>query len=107
MSSPPPAAAGALSGAAFATLLLIALMMGANHVAARVAFEHGVDVVTAVTIRSGITAAAVSLLLVVYRVPIRLEARHAKVLCRPRECRSPTCFLTMPNDHMTRRGGVD
>jgi drug/metabolite transporter (DMT)-like permease len=78
--SPRPAAGGALSGAAFATLLLIALMMGANHVAARVAFEHGVDVVTAVTIRSGITAAVVSLLLLVYRVPLRLEARHAKVL---------------------------
>ena len=34
----------ALSGAAFATLLLIAVMMGANHVAARVAFNNGVDV---------------------------------------------------------------
>ncbi len=42
----------ALSGAAFATLLLIALMMGANHVAARVAFNHGVDVATAVVFRS-------------------------------------------------------
>ena len=31
----------ALSGTAFATLLLIALMMGANHVAARLAFDHG------------------------------------------------------------------
>ena len=28
-----------LSGTAFATLLLIALMMGANHVAARLAFN--------------------------------------------------------------------
>lgn len=36
----------ALSGTAFATLLLIALMMGANHVAARVAFNNGVDVAT-------------------------------------------------------------
>ena len=33
----------ALSGTAFATLLLIALMMGANHVAARIAFNSGVD----------------------------------------------------------------
>ena len=32
--------------AAFMTLLLIALMMGANHVAARIAFNHGVDVAT-------------------------------------------------------------
>ena len=38
-SSPSPVAP--LSNAAFATLLLIALMMGANHVAARLAFDHG------------------------------------------------------------------
>ena len=44
----------ALSGTAFATLLLIALMMGANHVAARLAFNNGVDVVTAVFVRSAI-----------------------------------------------------
>ena len=37
-------ASRALTGTAFATLLLIALMMGANHVAARIAFNHGVDV---------------------------------------------------------------
>ena len=45
-------ATAALSGRAFATLLLVALMMGANHVAARLAFDHGVDVATAVTFRS-------------------------------------------------------
>ncbi len=39
----------ALSLTAFLTLLLIALMMGSNHVAARFAFENGVDVATAVT----------------------------------------------------------
>ena len=38
----------ALSITAFATLLLVAFMMGANHVAARFAFNHGVDVITAV-----------------------------------------------------------
>jgi drug/metabolite transporter (DMT)-like permease len=75
-----PRPAGALSGAAFATLLLIALMMGGNHVAARVAFDHGVDVATAVTFRSGVTALVVGLLLVVYRVPLRLGARHRKAL---------------------------
>ena len=72
--------AGALSGAAFATLLLIALMMGANHVAARVAFDHGVDVVTAVSFRSGVTALVVGALLVAYRVPLRLDARHRRAL---------------------------
>ena len=49
------AAPRALSLAAFATLLLIALLMGANHVAARVAFDHGVDVATAVAVRSCVT----------------------------------------------------
>ncbi len=52
----------ALSGTAFATLLLVALMMGGNHVAARVAFDNGVDVVTAVCFRSGITALVVALI---------------------------------------------
>ena len=47
MSAVVSAPARAISGAAFATLLLIALMMGANHVAARIAFNNGVDVATA------------------------------------------------------------
>ena len=71
---------GALSGAAFATLLLIAFMMGANHVAARVAFDHGVDVATAVTVRSAVTAAVVGALLLIYRVPVRLNPRHRRML---------------------------
>jgi len=75
-----PAASPALSGAAFATLLLIALMMGANHVAARLAFNHGVDVATAVTFRSGITACVVAALLVLQQVPWRLSARHRRAL---------------------------
>jgi len=78
--SPRPSAAAALSGGAFATLLLIAFMMGANHVAARVAFDHGVDVVTAVAIRSGVTAVVVSLLLVAHRVPVRIGPRHRRAL---------------------------
>jgi drug/metabolite transporter (DMT)-like permease len=76
-----PASAGKrLTVAAFATLLLIALMMGANHVAARIAFDHGVDVVTAVTFRSAVTAVIVTLLLLVQRVPTRLSARHRRAL---------------------------
>ena len=51
-----------LSGSAFATLLLIAFMMGANHVAARLAFDHGVSVSTAVLFRSGATALVVWLI---------------------------------------------
>ncbi|MDP3825694.1 MAG: EamA family transporter, partial [Polaromonas sp.] len=53
----------ALSRTAFATLLLIALMMGANHVAARLAFNNGVDVATAVAFRSVVTALVVAALL--------------------------------------------
>jgi drug/metabolite transporter (DMT)-like permease len=69
-----------LSGTAFATLLLIAFMMGANHVAARMAFDHGLDVATAVAVRSGVTALVVSLLVVLQAVPVRLTARHRRSL---------------------------
>ncbi len=74
----PPTAA--LSRAAFATLLLIALMMGANHVAARLAFDNGVSVATAVVFRSGVTALVVGLLLLLYRVPVRLQPAQRKAL---------------------------
>lgn len=47
------------SRAAFFTLLLTACLFGANHVAARLAFNHGLDVATAVLVRSLITAAVV------------------------------------------------
>lgn len=70
----------ALSGAAFATLLLIALMMGANHVAARMAFNHGVDVATAVAFRSLATALVVSGLVLLQRVPRILSVRHKRFL---------------------------
>ena len=69
-----------MSSAAFYTLLLVALMMGANHVAARFAFNNGVDVATAVAFRSGITAAVVALLLVVQKVPLVLSRQHLKAL---------------------------
>jgi drug/metabolite transporter (DMT)-like permease len=55
-------------------------MMGANHVAARMAFDDGVDVATAVTIRSSITALVVGLMLVVHRVPVQLTSRHKRAL---------------------------
>ena len=74
--NPPTSTRRSLSTAAFATLLLIAAMMGTNHVAARIAFNHGVDVVTAVTIRSTVTALAVGVLLMVYRVSLRLRPRQ-------------------------------
>ena len=70
----------ALSITAFATLLLVAFMMGANHVAARFAFNHGVDVVTAVSFRSGVTALVVGLILWRQQVSLSLTPRHKKFL---------------------------
>ncbi len=82
MTTPTPARAAtrALSGTAFATLLLIALMMGANHVAARVAFNNGVDVATAVAVRSVVTAIVVSLLVIMQGVSLAINARHKRFL---------------------------
>ena len=73
-------ASKAISGTAFATLLLIALMMGANHVAARIAFNHGVDVATAVVFRSVITALVIVVILALKRVPARFSPRHKRML---------------------------
>jgi drug/metabolite transporter (DMT)-like permease len=70
--------ATALSITAFATLLLIALLMGANHVAARIAFDHGVDVATAVAVRSVVTALVVGTLIVVQHVPVALTPRQRR-----------------------------
>ena len=69
-----------LTVSGFATLLLVALMMGANHVAARLAFNHGVDVVTAVAARSGVTALVVWLILWQQRVSWRLLPGHRRFL---------------------------
>lgn len=70
----------ALSATAFATLLLIALMMGGNHVAARIAFNNGVDVATAVVFRSLVTALAIVVILSLQRVRVRFSARHRRML---------------------------
>ena len=73
-------AARAISLTAFATLLLIAFMMGANHVAARVAFSSGVDVATAVACRSLVTALVVGLLVIFQRVSLQLTPQHKRAL---------------------------
>lgn len=78
----PTAPTKALSGSAFATLLLIALMMGANHVAARLAFDHGVSVATAVLFRSGVTAVVVWLIVRVARVPVALSPPQRRALLK-------------------------
>jgi drug/metabolite transporter (DMT)-like permease len=70
----------ALTGTAFATLLLIAFMMGANHVAARFAFNNGVDVVTAVSARSSVTALVVGFVLWQQKVSLTTTLRQKKFL---------------------------
>lgn len=75
-----PAPARAITGTAFATLLLIALMMGANHVAARIAFNNGVDVATAVVFRSGITALVIVAILAAQGVRVRFTRQHKRML---------------------------
>lgn len=70
----------ALSITAFLTLLLIALMMGSNHVAARFAFQNGVDVATAVTFRSAITAIVVGVLLWHKKVKVTLSQQNRRGL---------------------------
>jgi drug/metabolite transporter (DMT)-like permease len=77
MAAAPPQA---LSPRAFVTLLLLACMFGANHVAARVALDHGVDVATAVAVRSLATALVVGLLVQLNGVSWALKPRHRRVM---------------------------
>ena len=60
--------------AAVAALLVIAVSFGSNNVAARVAFEHGASVPTAVTLRSIFTALAMLLLIRAQGLPLALPA---------------------------------
>ncbi len=69
-----------LSRTAFFTLLLIAVMMGANHVAARFAFNDGVSVITAVIFRSGVTAIIICLLVMRQKIRIQLAPRHKQIM---------------------------
>jgi drug/metabolite transporter (DMT)-like permease len=57
--------------AALAALLLLGVTFGSNHVAARVAFDHGTGLVTAVLMRSGLTALALLGLLLAQNIPLR------------------------------------
>ncbi len=77
MSAAAPAKPG-LAG--LLTLLLVAFMMGANHVAARVAFNHGVDVVTAVCVRSGVTALVLWVILRQAQVRLAASPRQRRFL---------------------------
>ena len=69
-----------MSPAAFVMLLFTACLYGANHVAARLAFNHGLDVTTAVAVRSLVTALVVGALVVWQGVPRVLLTRQNKYL---------------------------
>lgn len=69
-----------ISRTAFVTLLLVACMFGANHVAARLAFNHGLDVATAVAVRSLVTAGVVALLVLWQGVPRHLNRKQGRML---------------------------
>jgi drug/metabolite transporter (DMT)-like permease len=55
-------------------IMCLAAVFASNHIAARVAFDHGLNVITAVAVRSGVTALIVLGLLLVQRVPVRLAS---------------------------------
>lgn len=61
--------------AGIALLLLIAAVFGSNHVAARVAFDHGSNVTTAVAFRSTGTALFVLALLLANGISLRIRGR--------------------------------
>lgn len=69
-----------LSAQAFVTLLFTACMFGGNHVAARLALDHGVDVPTAVAVRSLATALVVALIVRLQRPSLQTTARHRRFL---------------------------
>ena len=70
--APLPPVAGAL------LLLLIATTFASNHIAARLAFDHGASVATAVAVRSLTTVVVVLGLLMATRTPLRLPLATLK-----------------------------
>ncbi len=60
-------------GLGIVLMLVIATVFGSNHVAARVAFEHGTNVTAAVVIRSTVTALFVLFLLLANRIPLAIS----------------------------------
>jgi drug/metabolite transporter (DMT)-like permease len=70
-------------GVGLALIAGIAVLFASNHVAARLAFDHGTSVVTAVLVRSAVTALAVAVLLRATGTPWSLAAptrRHAVLI---------------------------
>ena len=70
-------------GVGLALIAGIAVLFASNHVAARLAFDHGTSVVTAVLVRSAVTALAVAVLLRATATPWSLAVstrRHAVLI---------------------------
>ena len=70
-------------GVGLALIAGIAVLFASNHVAARLAFDHGTSVVTAVLVRSAVTGLAVAVLLRATGTPWSLAAptrRHAVLI---------------------------
>ena len=61
-------------GSAIGILLLLGLVFASNHIAARFAFDHGTGLVTAVLVRSGVTALILFFVALWMRAPLRLSA---------------------------------
>lgn len=59
---------------AIGLLLLLGLVFASNHIAARFAFDHGTGLVTAVLVRSGVTALALLAVVLWLRVPLSLAS---------------------------------
>jgi drug/metabolite transporter (DMT)-like permease len=55
-------------------LLLLGLVFASNHIAARFAFDHGTGLVTAVLVRSGVTALILAGVVLWLQAPLRLAA---------------------------------
>jgi len=70
----------ALHPRVFFTLLLLACLFGGNHVAARLAFNDGVDVASAVTLRSLGTATVLGLMVWRQGTPFAMTARQRRAM---------------------------
>jgi drug/metabolite transporter (DMT)-like permease len=59
---------------AIGILLLLGVVFASNHIAARVAFDHGTGLVTAVLVRSGVTALILLAVVLWLKAPLNLAA---------------------------------
>lgn len=59
---------------AIGILLMLGVVFASNHIAARFAFDHGTGLVTAVLVRSGVTALILAGVVLWLKAPLRLSA---------------------------------